>query len=182
MLNPKWFKRFVLPDIISQTEDMDFTLYHMDGQYQIPYLDDLLAISGLTGIEWVPGAGKASQGAPEWMTIYKKIQRTGKNIIIDTYPEKVPHIYRELDPKGLFVRTYYLSQNLAKCLLPSFMGGKEGKIIFEAAEWVKKKGENVIKMEDFEIFLKIKNIMIEQKFKRELLKAVNSLFRERSIF
>jgi hypothetical protein len=182
MLNPKWFKRFALPDIIAQIENMDYALYHMDGPYQIPYLDDFLSIPDLTGIEWVPGKGEPSQGALEWMTLYKKIQDAGKNIIIDTPPEKVPPIYKELDPKGLFVRTYYPSKRIAEYLLPSFMKGKEGKIVFEAANWIKEKGGNSITMEEFEKFLEIQNLTFDKKFKKELLRTVNNVFRERSIF
>ncbi|MFX1326220.1 MAG: hypothetical protein ACFE8N_14820, partial [Promethearchaeota archaeon] len=48
MLNPKWFKRFALPDIITQIEHMDYAIYHMDGPNQIKYLNDLLEIDKLT--------------------------------------------------------------------------------------------------------------------------------------
>ena len=182
MLNPKWFKRFVLPDLITQIESLDYALYHMDGPYQIPYLDDFLSISSLTGIEWVPGAGELAQGAPEWMHIYKRIQKAGKNIVIDTPPEKVLYIYKTLDPRGLFVRTYYPSSTLAEYLLPSFMGGEEGKVIFEAAEWVKEKGGNSITFQEFDIFLEIHNLSFDKKFKRELVRTINNVFKERSIF
>jgi len=101
MLNPKWFKRFALPDIITQIEHMDYAIYHMDGPYQIPFLDDFLSISHLTGIQWVPGAGRQPQGSEEWIPLYKRIQKAGKNVVIDTLSEKVPHLYRNLEHKGL---------------------------------------------------------------------------------
>ena len=120
MLNPKWFNRFVLPDIISQTEQLDYSIYHMDGPNQIKYLDEILAIPQLTGIQWVPGLGRSPQGSEEWIPLYEKIQKAGKNVFIDAAPELVPHIYKQLDPKGLFVRTFYRSERIANLYLPSF--------------------------------------------------------------
>jgi len=182
MLNPKWFKKFALPDIKAQIEKLDYAIYHMDGPYQLPYLDDFLTISELTGIEWVPGAGEPAQGTPEWIYLYKKIQKAGKNIVIDTAPEKVPYIYNTLDPRGLFVRTYYRSARFAEYMLPSFLGGKEGKIVFKAADWVKKKGKNYMNNAEFQLFLEMNDLNVDKRLKKELLQSVNNMFKEWSIF
>lgn len=182
MLNPKWFKRFALPDIKAQIELLDYSIYHMDGPYQIPYLEELLAIPGLTGIEWVPGVGESAQGAPEWTNLYRKIQKAGKNIVIDTSPEKTTQVYKALNPKGLFVRTYYRSQRLANYMLPLFMGGKEGKIVFEAVDWVKSKGKKKINIEEFQSFLELNNLNIERRLKKELLTSINNYFESWSVF
>jgi hypothetical protein len=173
MLNPKWFERFALPDIITQIDHLDYAIYHMDGPYQIPYLDTYLAIENLTGIQWVPGAGRALQGSAEWMPLYKKIQKAGKNMIIDTLPEFVPHIYNMLDPKGLYVRTFYSSQIAADYYLPKFLGGKDGIIINDAVKWTKSNNKLKLEMEDFNLFLKTQNILLENKIKNMLLKEIN---------
>ncbi len=126
MLSPAWFKRFVLPDLVTQCQHMDYAIYHLDGVRQLPYLDDLLAIPELTGIQWVPGEGKPPMGADEWMPVYKKIQAAGKNIVAGTSPELTAKMYRELDPKGLYVACGYPGKIWAEFFLPPFMGGKGG--------------------------------------------------------
>ena len=106
---------------------MDYAIYHLDGVNQLPFLDDLLAIPEMTGIQWVPGAGKPVPGTDEWMPVFKKIQAAGKNIVgSDVTPEYVGRMYKELDPRGLYVFTIFLGQMIADFYLPDFMGGHDG--------------------------------------------------------
>ncbi|MFX0176966.1 MAG: hypothetical protein ACFE85_12130 [Candidatus Hodarchaeota archaeon] len=182
MLNPKWFKRFALPDIITQAEHMDYSIYHMDGPNQIPYLDDLLAVPEITGIQWVPGVGKSPMGSSEWIPLYKKIQSGGKNIVIDAPPEIIPSIYKNLNYKGLFARTFYRSEIIANLFLPSFLGGEEGKIIFNAIDWVKQQKKANMNRNDLEIFLTEKKIEADNRTKRDLLKEINSSMTDKTYF
>ena len=182
MLNPKWFKRFALPDIVTQAEHMDYAIYHLDGPDALIHLDDLLEIPSITGIQWVPGAGKSPMGSNTWMPLYKKIQMAGKNIVIDTSPEMVQSLYKNLDPKGLFVRTFYRSEYIANIYLPSFMGGKDGKLIHDAINWLKEQGKNKITKEEFDNFLNNKKIEINNKFKKELYMEINSAMLEKKYF
>jgi 5-methyltetrahydrofolate--homocysteine methyltransferase len=182
MLNPKWFKRFALPDIITQIEHMDYAIYHMDGPYQIPFLDDFLLISHLTGIQWVPGAGRQPQGSEEWIPLYKKIQKAGKNVVIDTLSEKVPHLYRNLEHKGLYVRTLYSSKIIADFYLPPFIGGGDGKLIEEAISWVKNNEYSNLNRELLEDFLNTKQYEFDNGVKRQLLKQINSSLKEKLYF
>jgi hypothetical protein len=182
MLNPNWFKRFALPDIISQIEHMDCALYHMDGPNQIKYLEELVTIPQLNGIQWVPGQGKPPQGAEEWMSLYKKIQEAGKNLVIDAPPENVPHLYKILDPKGLYVRTFYRTERIAEQYLPSFLGGKEGEIIFKAVKWARKQGKKNFTREELDIFINSNDLEIENRLRRDLLKEINSAMKEKLFF
>jgi hypothetical protein len=182
MLNPKWFRRFALPDIITQIEHMNYAIYHMDGPNQIKYLDDLLAIPQLTGIQWVPGQGRQPQGAKEWISLYKKIQDAGKNLVIDPPAENVPYLYKTLKSKGLYVRTFYRSQRIANIYLPSFIGGKEGEIIFNAVNWAKFQGKIKLTREEMNKYLDSKNIEMDNKLRSELLKEINSAMREKLYF
>ncbi|MFX0041562.1 MAG: hypothetical protein ACFE8L_01505 [Candidatus Hodarchaeota archaeon] len=177
MLNPKWFKRFALPDIITQIEHMDYAIYHMDGPYQIPYLDDFLNISNLTGIQWVPGSGNLLPGSDEWKPLYKKIQKAGKNIVIDTLPHLVPHIFRSLDKEGLYVRTYYISNRTANFYLPGFMGGQDAKLINNTVNWAKDNNRNNIKKEEFDEFLNNMSLILQDKVKKELLSEINTILK-----
>jgi len=138
MLNQKYFERFVLPDLKQQAEHMDYSFYHLDGPEQIRFLDDILKV--VDGIQWVPGAkpGMPQDGADEWMPLYKKIQKAGKNIhmtILDC--PMVPKVYNQLDPRGLFVYAVFITKSLAECYLPKFVGGDGGELVNNISNWAK---------------------------------------------
>ena len=123
MLSPKWFRRFVLPDLVAQAEHMDYAIYHLDGPNQLPYVDDLIAEPSITGIQWVPGIQEAAMESNKWFPLYKKIQNAGKNLVIHSSPLGAPRLYKQLSAKGLYVITGYASRFDAKLLLPGFMNG-----------------------------------------------------------
>lgn len=138
MFNPKYFKRFALPDLIAQAEHMDYAMYHLDGPEQIKFVDDLLP--HVSGIQYVPGEkpGMPQDGADEWMPFYNKIQKAGKNIhMISLDPRRTASIYKKLDPKGLIVYAIYISKSSANCYLPSFIGGNGGELVEKVGSWVK---------------------------------------------
>ncbi len=81
MLSPTLFRRFVLPDLQTQAAHMDYAIYHLDGPNELPYLDDLLAVPEITGIQWVPGVQGPVTSDDKWLPVYQKIQAAGKNIV-----------------------------------------------------------------------------------------------------
>ena len=126
MLSPKYFRRFVLPDIIKQAESMDYAIYHLDGPGQIIHIDELLKESSITGIQWVPGAGDKPSNNEKWFPLYKKIQGAGKNLVIDNAgetPNYATQLYKNLNPKGLFMNLIFSRELDAAYYLPDFMGG-----------------------------------------------------------
>ncbi len=138
MLNQKYFERFVLPDLKEQAEHMEYSFYHLDGPEQIKFLDDILKV--VDGIQWVPGAkpNMPQDGADEWMPLYRKIQKAGKNLhmtILDC--PVVPKVYKQLDPKGLFVYSVFFTKGLAECYLPKFIGGDGGDLVKKISDWTK---------------------------------------------
>ncbi|MBN2152242.1 MAG: hypothetical protein JW839_12400 [Candidatus Lokiarchaeota archaeon] len=126
MLSPKWFTRYVLPDLESQCQHLGHAIYHLDGVNQLPFLDELLAIPELTGIQWVPGDGKPPMADEAWLPVYKKIQAAGKNIVMDAAPQDLMRVYNNLDPKGLYVGTHFPGKIWAEYYLPPFLGGMGG--------------------------------------------------------
>ncbi len=176
MLNPKWFNRFALPDIIEQAEHMDYAIYHLDGPNALPHLDFLLDKPSITGIQWVPGVGNARMGSKKWIPLYTKIQKAGKNLVIDSAPDNVSHLYKSLDPRGLFVRTFYRSEYIANQYLPKFLGGQEGELIQDAKNWLIERGKNRITKELFDEFLILQNLDIENRYRKDLLKEIGNSF------
>jgi len=181
MLNPKWFKRFALPDIIAQAKHLDYAIYHLDGPNALPHLNSLLTEPAITGIQWVPGAGSAPMGSELWISLYKKIQKTSKNLVIDASPEQVSNLYKNLDRKGLFVRTFYRTEYITNLYLPNFIGGNDGKLIFKAKNWIEKQGKKKITKEELEEFLLLNGIELNNKFKKDLLKEINSSMTEKTL-
>jgi len=76
MISPTDFIRFVLPDIRSCCDEMDYAFYHLDGKGQISHLEHLLALDCLKGIQWVPGDGNPP--SEEWLPLLSRIRKSGK--------------------------------------------------------------------------------------------------------
>jgi len=173
MLNPTWFKRFALPDIIAQAAHMDYSIYHLDGPNALLHLDDLLSIPELTGIQWVPGDGREPMGHEKWYPIYKKIQAAGKNIVSTVTPSRLSTMYRNFDPKGLYLRTVFLNNNLADFYLPSFIGGDGGEVIEKSMKWAERKDMNILSKTDFKAFLAENKINLENRDPKKLIQEIN---------
>ncbi|MHA1987915.1 MAG: hypothetical protein ACW98D_14865 [Promethearchaeota archaeon] len=173
MLNPTWFKRFALPDIVAQAAHMDYSIYHLDGPNALLHLDDLLSIPELTGIQWVPGDGREPMGHEKWYPVYKKIQAAGKNIVSTVTPSRLSTMYRNFDPKGLYLRTMFLNKNLSDFYLPSFIGGDGGKVIERSMEWAEKRNLKRMNRSEFESFIKENNVNLENKDSSKLRQEIN---------
>ncbi len=176
MLSPKWFKRFVLPDLIEQAEHMDYSIYHLDGPEEIKFIDDILP--HVTGIQYVPGLkpGMPQDGADKWMPLYKKIQKAGKNIQMTILnPKRVPGVYKKLDPKGVFVYAVYMSKALANCYLPKFMGGDGGELVDKISNWGQSNniGGRFTK-EKLREYLAENNLEISKELESQILKEVRT--------
>ncbi len=173
MLNPTWFKRFALPDIIAQAAHMDYSIYHLDGPNALVHLDDLLSIPELTGIQWVPGDGREPMGNEKWYPIYKKIQAVGKNIVNTVTPGRLSTMYRNFDPKGLYLRTVFFDKDLAGFYLPSFIGGDGGRTIEKGIEWAENNNNNPMSKTEFDTFLQNSEVQIDNINPKKLYQEIN---------
>ena len=131
IISPEWFKRFVLPDIIAQADHMDYAIYHLDGPNALKFLDYLLEVPSITGIEWVPGQhpGIEPKCSDHWMPIYKKVQAAGKSLVMDFFEsaEALTHFYTVLDPKKLWIQMFSLDSIRLQYYLPKFISGQGGE-------------------------------------------------------
>lgn len=98
MISPPMFERFVLPDLETICNHLDYGFYHLDGKGQIPHLDMLLAIKNLKGIQWIPGDG--SPPPEDWLPLLKRIRDAGKLCQLYTTAEGALKIAREIGGKG----------------------------------------------------------------------------------
>ncbi|MEG0692998.1 MAG: hypothetical protein RR444_07940 [Oscillospiraceae bacterium] len=56
MISPKHFEEFVLFELSETAKLLDHTIYYLDGQEQIRYLNMLLSIKEIDNIQWAPVA------------------------------------------------------------------------------------------------------------------------------
>lgn len=122
MISPAQFEEFVLPHLVEQVNHMERSVYHLDGVGEIPHLDMLLDIEGLTAIQWVSGAGQAPLYDEKWIPMYEKIQKKGKNLIlmsgISAYNmEATERLIKSLDPTGVYISHYAKDKDSADRML-----------------------------------------------------------------
>ena len=108
MISPAQFEEFVLPHIVEQVGAMDRSIYHLDGVGEIPHLDMLLDIEGLSGIQWVAGGGQPPLCDERWFPLYKKIQDKKKNIVLMSGISAndmagAERLIKTLDPTGVYI-------------------------------------------------------------------------------
>jgi len=121
MLSPLKFEELVLPYLKEYCLGLDYAIYHLDGVGQIPHLDHLLDVEELTGIQWVPGAGQLGLESPEWLHLYRKVQKRGKNLVLQgVTPNGARFLLKNLKPKGLLLSTHCRSEAEARQLLKEF--------------------------------------------------------------
>ena len=102
MMSREFFDEYFLPFIEEQTERIERTVYHLDGEGAIRHLDSLLKLPKLTAIQWVAGAG--AKPAVEWIPLMKKIQAAGKLVFTYCLKEDVQRLLEELDPAALLLQ------------------------------------------------------------------------------
>ena len=115
MVSNAMFCEFFLPEILAEIDDLDHSLFHLDGPGALKHLDTLLAIGKLGGIQWVPGANTGSM--LRWLPVLHRIQAAGKLLHLTVEPEEVEPLLRELAPEGLCLATSVRSEAEANDLL-----------------------------------------------------------------
>lgn len=98
MISPKMFERFVLPDLVTCCQALDYSFYHMDGKGQIPHLELLLSIEALRGVQWIPGDGQPPP--QDWLPLLERIRRAGKLCQLFVSSAGALEIVRALGGKG----------------------------------------------------------------------------------
>ncbi|MFI3214110.1 MAG: hypothetical protein R3Y24_12325 [Eubacteriales bacterium] len=99
MISPAMYEEFVLPELIETSKFLDQTTYHLDGQEQIRHLDIILSVDTITNIQWTPVAGQPRTS--EFIPVLRKIQESGKGLILLPEVDEVPAIVDNLSHKGL---------------------------------------------------------------------------------
>ena len=101
-VSPELFREFVLPDLRVVTDDLDFSLYHLDGVEQMRFLDLLRECPKLNGIQWNPQPGVGSPTG--FVDSFRRIQEHDFSLWIGCPSvDEAVELARALGPKGLFL-------------------------------------------------------------------------------
>ncbi|MBR2460139.1 MAG: hypothetical protein IKB34_02755 [Clostridia bacterium] len=119
MISPKQFEEFVLPGLVQQVNHMDRSIYHLDGPGELPHVDILLDIPGLTGIQWTSGAGEKPLYDKKWFDLYKKIQDKKKNLVLlggihEGDMAGAERLIKSIDPTGVCMSVWASSRDKAE--------------------------------------------------------------------
>ncbi len=118
MISPAMFEEFVLPDLRFQTESMPRSIYHLDGQGELPHLDMLLSLPELNAIQWIPTPESGDLADEKWFDLYQRIQHAHKGLILlGVPPEKVEFLLKHISTKGLLIATSVWEDKAAKELI-----------------------------------------------------------------
>lgn len=102
MISKDHFKKFILPELVAQSNFLEFPIYHFDGAEQERHLDDLLAIENLKAIQWMSVSGQKPPSA--YLDVLKRIQAGGKSLLISIYDNReVEPLLTNLSSKGLYL-------------------------------------------------------------------------------
>jgi hypothetical protein len=66
------------------------------------HIDQILTIPEIRAIQWVQGVGD-DEPIMQWVPFIKKLQNTGKGIMVDLKPYELDSFMNEVDPKGIFL-------------------------------------------------------------------------------
>jgi len=117
LVSPAMYREFLLEELVSEIESLDYSIYHLDGKEALQHLDILLEIPGLNGIQWVPGARFSDSGIAKWLPLYKRIQEKKKSIVVYPKIDEINLVLENLKPEGLLISTDAGSEQEAEAVL-----------------------------------------------------------------
>lgn len=99
MISPEQFDEFFLPALIEECKLLPRNIFHIDGPGVLNHLDSIMGLPNLQAVQWVYGAGNGS--AKDHIKTYKRCQKAGKLIQINTYAQDLDSLFEELEPEGV---------------------------------------------------------------------------------
>lgn len=109
MISPDQFREFVLPSLRKQCQELDFSLYHLDGPDAIKHVEALMEIDELDALQWTAGAGQPDGGNERWYPIYDQVRDANKSLWImfsdgniNDWIESAEKLVKRYGPEGLY--------------------------------------------------------------------------------
>ena len=79
-----------------------YQIFHMDGRGVARHLEILLSIPEIDAIQWVQGTGR-DESIFDWIPLIKRIQTSGKGVVVNLKKTELPGFMAEVKPKGIFL-------------------------------------------------------------------------------
>ncbi len=115
MISSEMFAEFELPCLAHETEQLDGSCYHLDGQDALHHLEALCSLPNLQAIQWQPGMGRGQQ--QDWTDLHRRIDKLGKGQYLGGNAARIEYMTRELKSRRLFFRTSLPKAELDALLL-----------------------------------------------------------------
>lgn len=80
LMSPGSFEELVIPSLRKQTEEIPYTLYHLDGKDALIHAPALMKLEKLNALNWTFGAGQPDAGDGKWYDLYDKVFDAGKSL------------------------------------------------------------------------------------------------------
>jgi len=110
LMSPGHFREFVCPTLAKQCEQLDNTIFHLDGPDAIRHAPTLMEIPHLDGLQWTPGAGNPDGGNECWYPLYDIVHEAGKCLWVyldegdaDTMIQKTKKLVKRYGMKSLYI-------------------------------------------------------------------------------
>jgi len=117
MISPQHFEELALPYFVTQCQQLDYVVWHLDGTGNLMHLDRILELPNLSAVQWIPGAGQPQPGSPRWYPLYRRVREAGKSLELSVEIWEVEPLVRELGPEGLLLLTTSETEEEANELL-----------------------------------------------------------------
>ena len=118
MLSTAMFETFFFPELRKMAKHLEFPTFHLDGPQCIgQHVVALLTIDEIKCIQLSPGAGSPPTSTPEYIPIFQKIQKAGKNLYLLVDPSEIELILGNLSARGLFLNSYADSEEEANRMI-----------------------------------------------------------------
>ncbi|WP_394917542.1 hypothetical protein [uncultured Robinsoniella sp.] len=115
MISKELFDQFEKPELERQSSFLEYPLYHFDGIEQIRHLDTLLSIDKIQMIQWTSVVGQPSP--IQFIDEMKRIQDSGKCLLLTLKPNEVEAVVGQLSSKGLFINVTADSRETADAVV-----------------------------------------------------------------
>jgi 5-methyltetrahydrofolate--homocysteine methyltransferase len=110
MISPEYFEEFAAPSLHHEFSFMDGGEYHLDGPDAVKHLERLVKIPGLDIIQWVSGAGSASQ--KDWTGLYRRILSLGKGLILGCRADQTEDLINKYRSNKLFIQVFGIKSKM----------------------------------------------------------------------
>ncbi|MCL2546714.1 MAG: trimethylamine corrinoid protein 2 [Oscillospiraceae bacterium] len=79
LISPEHFCEFIVPSLTKQCNQLDHSIFHLDGKECIRHLDAIMGIESLQALQWTPNPGMPDGGNEYWHEqVYDKAKEAGK--------------------------------------------------------------------------------------------------------